>query len=478
MTVVDTVETVLDFELGRISSKAGPAALHPPPPTVLVAVSGGADSTALLCALCECPSRNTLQIIACHFDHGLRAPDEHAADLAAVRRMCGNLGIALLVDRAQPGEVRAIAAAQRSGIESAARSVRYRFFAAAARMVGAGWICTGHTEDDQVETVLMALQRGVDPLALSGIPDRRSIREGLVLLRPLLSVRRAQVEEFLGERGVSWSEDSSNMQSAYQRNRIRHAVLPKLESLLPEFRATILALQRSSMSRRGEAEREARALRWTADGEESWLDARTFFAASREARLVSLFEEAGRRGMIKPSSRISVRFFAPLLGPAAATRTIVEGRGSRISRKGERLLWSPDVVRTNDYGYLRSVTFGVAVELPTGPTITVYPGEKEITDGQPIVIELKEVREPLCVRSHRIGDGIRTASGHKSVASLLVELHVPRRIRHQIPVICDRDGLVAILAAGFGSGRDIVARRRPSDGVTCTVAIRGDNADV
>jgi tRNA(Ile)-lysidine synthase len=478
MTIAESVAKVLNTEFGPIQRETGDGAGATSRSTVLVAVSGGADSTALLLALCEPPGRDRIRIVACHFDHGLRAPAEHAADLLSIGGICGGLGVPLLVDRASPGAIRALAAIQRSGIESAARSLRYRFFESAARMVGAGWIFTGHTEDDQVETVLMALGRGADPLSFSGIPARRVHGDGLVLLRPLLTVRKEQIVAFLRERGVAWSEDSSNADPSFERNRVRNEVLPEMEGSLPGFRTTILALQRSSASRRTEAEQEAQALIWETAGEQSWLDAEAFFSASRAARLVSLFEQARRRGMIRPSSRISVRFFAPLLGPRPPAGIIIEGRGSRIRLQGARLVWSTDIVRPTDYGYLRSVTLGVAVELPTGPAITVYPGEKETTDRQLIVIELKEVREPLFVRSHRIGDDIRTAGGHKSVASLLVELHVPPRLRHQVPVICDREGVVAVLADGYGSGRNIAARREPSDGVTCTVAIRGDNTDV
>ena len=136
-----------------------------------------------------------------------------------------------------------------------------------------------------------------------------------------------------------------------------------------------------------------------------------------------------------------------------------------------------DVVGSTEYGYLRSVTFGVAEKLPTGPTVTVYSGEKETTDARPCVIELKQVREPLVIRSHRVGDEIRTAGGHKSVASLLAEQRVPRRQRSLVAVLCDRDGIVVMLANGFGSGRDVVARRSASGGVTCTLVICGVDRD-
>ncbi len=461
MTIVETVEAMLNAE-----PRGNPG-------SVLAAVSGGADSTALLYSLHDYCDGQHINLVACHFNHKLRAPEAHAADLASVRKACDCLGVSLVTDCAKRGAIRALASVEGSGIEAAARSVRYGFFVRAARAVDAGWICTGHTEDDQVETVLMALERGVDPLALSGIPARRLLSGNLVMLRPLLSVPRRQVEEFLREAGASWSEDATNAETVHQRNRMRHEVLPELEDEFPAFRDAILALQRNAEGRRRVAQEEAEALFWVVDGENSSMDAGAFYLASREARLLSLFGEAHRRGMIKPASRISVPFFAPLLGPARPAGTIVRGRGSHIQREGERLLWSADVVESAEYGYLRSVALGVAVKLPTGLTVTVYSGEKETTDVQPSVLELKQVREPLVIRSHRVGDEIRTASGHKSVASLLAEQRVPQRQRHLVTVVCDRDGVVAMLADGVGSGRDVVARRPASGGVTCTLVNRG-----
>ena len=467
MTIVERVAAVLDAEFDG-NGKSG---------SMLAAASGGADSNVLLYCLHEYCGLHSINLVACHFNHGLRAPGEHAADLALVRHTCDHLEIPLVTDSAEPGAVRALASDEGSGIEAAARSLRYRFFTRAADAIGAGWICTGHTEDDQVETVLMALERGVDALALCGIPERRLLREDLILLRPLLSVRRQQVEEFLREHDASWREDPTNAETVYERNRIRHEVLPRLEDTLPGFRDTILALRRNAERLRRVAQEESRSLSWVIAGDDSSLDAGAFFRASREARLLSLFGEARRRGLFKPSSRISVRFFAPLLGSRPAAGTIVRGRGSHIQREGERLLWSTDIVRSTEYGYLRSVTPGVALELPNGPTVTAYTGEKETTGEQPGVIELKQVHEPLVIRSHRVGDEIQTGGGHKSVASLLAEQRVPRRQRHLVPVVCDREGVVAVLAHGFGQGRSVVACRAESGGMLCTLVIGGVNID-
>lgn len=474
MTTVERLAAVLDAAMRPVMTEATPERR---PGSILAAVSGGADSTALLYCLNGYCDRYTISLMACHFNHGLRTQGEHVADEAVVRKSCEQLGVPLITDNAPAGTIRALASTEGSGIEAAARSVRYRFFNRAAVAVGAGVICTGHTEDDQVETVLMAIKRGVDLLALSGIPERRMLSGDLILLRPFLSVRKRMIREFLRERGASWREDSTNAETVFERNRIRHKILPELESTFPAFRERILTLQHNAEMRRRAAEEESRTLTWASDGDDSSMEVDTFFQASRDARLLSLFGEARRRGMLKPSSRISVGFFAPLLGIPPAAGTIVRGRGSEIRCEGGRLYWSSDIVRRIEYGYLRSVTFGATVELPNGTAVTAYSCEKEIPDGRPSVVELKGVREPLVVRSHRIGDHIETGGGRKSVASLLAARRVPRRERHLVPVVCDRDGVVAVLIGGFGSGRDGVARRPASGGVACTLVLGGVNRD-
>ena len=190
---------------------------------VLVAVSGGADSTALLIVLDSLAHEFGYRLHAAHLHHGLRG-EEADADLEFVRALCKRLGIPL-TDAAWDTRARM----RRRGLAGQAglRTLRREFLLATARRSTADHIATAHTADDQLETVLMRLLRGAGLRGLGAISERRG-----VWIRPLLAVARADIETDLRRAGQEWREDASNHDLAYTRNRVRHAVVPALVAAL------------------------------------------------------------------------------------------------------------------------------------------------------------------------------------------------------------------------------------------------------
>jgi tRNA(Ile)-lysidine synthase len=450
-----SLESAVAASLDRLLSSL-PDTRAAQPARFLVAVSGGADSMALFSALAEYADARGHGLVAGHVAHGIRSAEEEEADLEAVRRLAGSRGVPLVVGRARRGEVRELARRTRSGVESAARSVRYRLLAAAARSCGARYICTAHSRDDQIETVLMGLVRGVGALGLAGIPEVRRLDERTRVIRPMLAVSRSEVLQYLRSRHLSWSEDATNRSLAYARNRVRQVVLPALRAANPEVDGTLLALGAAARDRREAASREADRLSWSVEGERSTISCAAFFGAGIDARLLSLFGEAARRGMNRASSRIPTRFFRPLLcGTPPQPGTVIAGRGNVIRRVRDELIWEPGVVRRGECGYLRVVTPGVPTVLPSGHSVTVYVGEKRGTEAPAIVIPLNKVRGPLVVRSYRSGDRLVASGGATSVSSILEAVGVEER--RLVPVILDRDGVAAVAAGAFG-GRDVYRR--------------------
>jgi len=191
--------------------------------TVLAAVSGGADSVALLRALHAVRIPGVGRLVVAHFNHALR--DEAAGDEAFVRQLAVGLGLECVVGRAErpPGDARPV-----SGIEEAARRARYDFLRAAATDLGARYVATAHTADDQAETVLHRIVRGTGIAGLAGMRRARPLSEGVTLIRPLLSVRRAELTAYLRDLGQSFREDATNSERRFTRNRLRHELLPHL----------------------------------------------------------------------------------------------------------------------------------------------------------------------------------------------------------------------------------------------------------
>lgn len=193
--------------------------------SVVVGLSGGADSCALLLVLLSLRDEFSLNIQACHINHNLRG-EESDGDEAFVRSLCERLGVPLRVFSI---DVKG-AARKHESTEETARKLRYECFG--EMCLGGAKLATAHTASDNAETVLMNLIRGTGTKGLGGIPPVRG-----KIIRPLLCLTRGDTERICRENGVDFVTDSSNISDDYTRNRIRHNVIPLLEEFNPSFTA-------------------------------------------------------------------------------------------------------------------------------------------------------------------------------------------------------------------------------------------------
>jgi len=192
---------------------------------VLVAVSGGLDSTVLLEGLARLAASRALTLSVGHVNHGLRAGDADA-DERAVHQRAARLGLKCSSERVDPRALRVGTSNRvRPTLQEAARNLRYDALRSMATRHRAASIATAHNLDDQAETVLMRLFRGTGPSGLGGIPERSP--DGVVV-RPLLGVSRQQIAAYAAEVGLEWREDLSNASDAYTRNRLRRHWIPEL----------------------------------------------------------------------------------------------------------------------------------------------------------------------------------------------------------------------------------------------------------
>src|SRR5687767_7412848 len=264
--------------------------------SLLVAVSGGADSTALLLALAELTQAELLGVglTAAHLDHGLRG-ERAREDARWVEELARVNGFACVVGRA---DVTSLARERRDNLEQAARRARYAFLTRAAREAGAGAVLAAHTLDDQAETVLLRLLRGSGAEGLGGIRPERVLDEGaggVLLLRPLVTwARRAETEEFCRGRGVEPRADEMNTDERFARVRVRRRLLPLLETFNPRVAET-LARTAELLSE------DARALE---------LEAARLLEAARETGGAAGGEEAAASGGVWPL-RVEVLAAAP-----------------------------------------------------------------------------------------------------------------------------------------------------------------------
>jgi len=192
---------------------------------VLAALSGGADSVALLKVLCRARDEGILELAAAHFEHGIRGEDS-LADAEFCKNLCAEMGVLFIPGRANVPE---IARRTGEGLETCARNLRHRFLQQTADMLGCDLIALAHHLDDQVETVLMHMLRGAGPEGAAGMR-----RVSGKLYRPLLGVRKSEITASLIEEGVSWREDATNTVADNPRNALRLNAIPALEEIYPQ----------------------------------------------------------------------------------------------------------------------------------------------------------------------------------------------------------------------------------------------------
>lgn len=209
---------------------------------VLAAVSGGADSVALLLLLCDLRDRGHIRLCAAHYEHGIRG-EESLRDMRFVKELCERLNVPLTVDR---GRVPEEAVRRGTGLEETARDLRRAFLRETMRSNGCGCIALAHHADDQAETVLMRLLRGTGTAGAAGM----RVRSG-AFVRPLLHIRKSELCGYLRERGQDWCEDSTNRTECTPRNTLRLRVMPVLEDIWP---GAIEALGRFSAISAGESD--------------------------------------------------------------------------------------------------------------------------------------------------------------------------------------------------------------------------------
>jgi tRNA(Ile)-lysidine synthase len=210
---------------------------YPPGAVFLAAVSGGADSTAMLAALLALREQGGFTLHCIHIEHGIRPAEESRGDARAVKKLCGEWGVPCRVVSIPPGLIAETARRFGTGIEAAARHYRRRAWTREAHRIGALAVLTAHTGDDALETALMRVLRGSGPAGLAAMtPERGLIR------RPLLGLGRADVLCYLAERHIPYRTDSTNQDIRYLRNRIRHRLIPLLDEFFPHWKKGVGAM--------------------------------------------------------------------------------------------------------------------------------------------------------------------------------------------------------------------------------------------
>ncbi len=424
---------------------------------VLVALSGGPDSVALLRLLLELRDSRTLDVRlhAAHLNHGLRGA-EADRDEAFCRRLAEKFGLPIEVEHA---DVAASRECDGGCEEEVARRLRYGFLAGLARKVGARAVATGHQADDVAETVLMRLLRGAALRGLGAIPPSRPIdnREPPVrLIRPLLGVRREQVLHYLAQVGQDFQQDATNRSERHTRNRVRHWLIPLLEAEFPTFAAESLAhLNQSALEVRRLLERLVDEqwlqllVRQTQD--ETVLDAQRFAALPHAVRKAAC--EHALRHLTAGPVTLRAEHYGQLATMAEAdVGDAVDLPHGLRARREHGVIW---------FGRAEARRRVPERPLPVPGRVTVPEAGMQIecrrTDGiiTPVQAECRSdertiyargdlLGERLLVRSRQTGDRFHPlgAPGTRRLKEFFIDCKVPLHIRDRVPVVVTAQGTI------------------------------------
>ena len=391
---------------------------------VVCAVSGGADSVALLFGMYLLREKLGITLSAAHFNHHLRG-EESDRDAQFVREFCDRYDIPLEVGEAQvkPGK---------KGLEAAAREARYAFFATLS-----GKIATAHTADDNAETVLMHLVRGTGLRGLGGI---RPVNGQII--RPLLTATRQDVMAFIAEYALSYVQDSSNETDDFLRNRLRHHVMPLLKAENPR-----LAVNLSEMAM--ELRQDADALAFS-DTLPDVMQLRRMNPALRSRALHHFLQENG----VPEPERSHIHAMEGLVFSEKPSAKLHLPGGVTVVRSYERLMVLEDTAQPEEVTLLP----GDVLTLPQwGLTVICEEATKIINTKEIFTVN---ALGPVVLRSRKAGDSMRLNAGTCTLKKLFIDRKIPAHQRMRIPVFADEQGVLAV--GGIGANVDRLARELPA----------------
>lgn len=411
--------------------------------TLVVALSGGADSTALLDILSRLQGYN-LRLIATHLNHCLRGA-ESDADQEFCRLLAARYAIPFETRRV---DIRKMAEDNRLNLEDAGRCARIDFFDEIRIKYGAAAVALAHHADDQAETVLMRLLRGSGMTGLSGMAFRNT--RGYV--RPLLEINREEIEQYLRSCSLKWCEDTSNGDTSYLRNRIRHQLLPLLEEYNPAIRAGLAAtasiISGDDALLRDLTEQEfCRSCRLE--------EGRAVFS---RAHLVSIHPALSRRLLrytllqltdgLEGILQCHIESILNILASKHPNSHVALPRGVTALREYDTLIIARSEHSTSVADYELLIDGPDRYQLPWGGSITVALTDSTDIPRETTALLLDGAVAPFpwSVRTFRHGDRMMPfgMSGRKKVKDIFIDKKIPQSVRRQIPLLLSNNKLLWI----------------------------------
>lgn len=427
--LTDIIKTIKDFDMLHRGEH------------VLVALSGGVDSSALLDALTRCREVLGITVSAAHLNHMLRGEDADA-DEAFARKKCAELGVAFVSERI---DIAAIASKSGKSTELCAREVRYDFLYRVKKELGADKIATAHNANDNLETVIFNLSRGTGTDGMCGIPPVRGD-----IIRPLISVSRQEIEGYVKENGIAFCVDKTNLETVYTRNKIRHNIIPEI---LKVNSGAIKNASRSSRILRDDADflkHEARLAAERIKEDENSCKAEELIKLHPAlfGRVCEIFasKAAGRENCVLEYCHIvALRALCENGTPSGEVHLPGEMCARRkyeklVFEKNEKIRAQTSVSLVEGQCSFGNYSVFVKKTVKT---------EKINNSVNTFTISCDRIQDGLHLRSRATGDEIKLPKRPtKSLKKFFIEKRIPKAEREKIPVIADGEKVVAVYGIG------------------------------
>lgn len=417
---------------------------------ILLGLSGGADSSALLLMLKEYARQNGSRIYAAHLNHGIRGI-EADRDEQFCKELCLRAGVEFFSKKL---DIPAMASESGESLETAARNARYQFFYEIMKENNIKILATAHNADDNLETLIFNIARGTGLGGLCGIPDSRPIGD-CVVIRPILTMEKEKIIAFCKDNGISFVTDSTNADNEYTRNKIRNRVIP----ILKEINSNAV----NNASRMTESLKDDSLCLQSMAG---W-----FLEELGDDCSIELEKLCGSPSSIV--NRALIRLYDELTG-GKTLETIHINAIKALAKKGvpHSSVSLPNGVEARvENGRLWLLRKSDVKASPEDFVIPLENGNNEISvAGVDIIlndrhyskniykksillsIESDKINGTLIAKSRSAGDKILLGGMHKSVKKLFTEKKIPLELRARIPIICDEDGILAIPFIGIRDG--------------------------
>ena len=410
---------------------------------VLVALSGGADSTALAHMMSICAADQGFKLYAAHLNHSIRG-DEADRDEQFCADLCKRLGVTFFSRKI---DVPRLAKEEKKSVETAARDARYAFFADLMREHSIPLLATAHNANDNLETMIFNLARGSGAEGMCGIPVCRSFGNRM-LVRPILQMSKREILEYCEENSLDFVVDSTNTDTEYTRNKIRAKIIPVLEEINPEVTRSATRLAASirsdslclwSMADRLSAETsDDRSI-----GLESLCDSPEAIA---NRAIISLFERVSNGGSLEYTHIEEIR----RLCRAAVPHSSINLPGKTVARiENGRLYFEAmgDSPSNKSFEFVCELREGNNIISDIDCEIFIGNSQSNINiykNSILLYLDPDKINGSIFARNRRAGDKIFAGKLHKDVRKLISAAKLPLSLRAKLPILCDSDGIMAV----------------------------------